>query len=115
MKAHSSYPTPSAANPANDSAPDIAQLADIFHLLGDPSRLRLLLASLEREWPATELAAHCGLTPQAASHHLRLLKAARLVRSVRQGRSILYTAADDHVRHMLKDMIEHLAEEKEMP
>ncbi|WP_430396076.1 ArsR/SmtB family transcription factor [Ferrovibrio sp.] len=96
-------------------AAEVAQLADIFHLLGDPSRLRLLLACLSRAWPATELATYCGLSPQAASHHLRLLKAARLVRAERDGRSIRYTAADDHVRHMLRDMIEHMAEEREAP
>lgn len=105
--------TPSAISPAPaEPGPDVGQLADIFHLLGDMSRLKLLLACLEQSWPATELAAHCGVSPQAASHHLRLLKAARLLRAERKGRQIVYTAADEHVRHMLKDMIEHLAEEK---
>lgn len=88
----------------------LAELAEIFRLLADPSRLALLLACLDRAWPASALAEHCGQSPQAASHHLRLLKAARLVRAERQGKQMLYQAADDHVRHMLADLIEHMDE-----
>jgi len=88
----------------------LAELAEIFRLLADPSRLALLLACLDRAWPASELAEHCGQSPQAASHHLRLLKAARLVKAERHGKQVLYQADDDHVRHMLADLIEHMDE-----
>lgn len=104
----SSGPTsggPTLPNPAKRE-----QLAEVFRLLGDPSRLSLLLACLDQPWAASELAAYCNQSPQAASHHLRLLKAARLVKTERQGKRVLYQAADDHVRHMLADMIEHLDE-----
>ncbi len=88
----------------------LTELAEIFRLLADPSRLSLLLACLDRAWPASNLAEHCSLSPQAASHHLRLLKAARLVKAERHGKQVLYQADDDHVRHMLADLIVHLDE-----
>ncbi|MGD8574200.1 MAG: transcriptional regulator, partial [Gammaproteobacteria bacterium] len=52
------------------------------------------------------------LSPSLASHHLRLLKAARLMRSERRGKQVFYQAADDHVRNMLADMVEHTREEE---
>lgn len=86
------------------------QLADMFRLLGDPSRLKLVLALEPGGGPASAAAAAAGLSPQLASHHLRLLKAARLVQAVRKGREIHYELADAHVRHMLDDMIAHVTE-----
>ncbi|MCW0233324.1 MAG: metalloregulator ArsR/SmtB family transcription factor [Ferrovibrio sp.] len=89
---------------------EVIQLADMFRLLGDPSRLRLVVALCAGPCPASAAAEAAGLSPQLASHHLRLLKAARLVRGIRRGRQIYYDLADDHVRHMLADMAEHVAE-----
>lgn len=86
------------------------QLADMFRLLGDPSRLKLVLALQTGGTPASVAAAAAGLSPQLASHHLRLLKAARLVQAVRKGREIHYELADAHVRRMLDDMIAHVTE-----
>lgn len=88
----------------------IHQLAEMFRLLGDPSRLRLVITLCGAPMPATAAAVAAGLSPQLASHHLRLLKAARLVRGIRHGRQIYYDVADDHVRHMLADMAAHVAE-----
>jgi DNA-binding transcriptional ArsR family regulator len=88
----------------------IQQLAEMFRLLGDPSRLRLVAALCAGPSPASTAAEVAGLSPQLASHHLRLLKAARLVRGIRRGRQIHYDLADDHVRHMLADMADHVAE-----
>ncbi|MFN4309096.1 MAG: ArsR/SmtB family transcription factor [Ferrovibrio sp.] len=85
-------------------------LADMFRLLGDPSRLKLVLILCQGPSAATAAAARAGLSPQLASHHLRLLKAARLVRAMRRGREIHYDIADDHVRHMLADMVAHVSE-----
>jgi len=89
---------------------EITQLADMFRLLGDPSRLRLVIALCSGPSPATALAVSAGLSPQLASHHLRLLRAARLVQAVRKGREIHYELADAHVRRMLDDMIAHVTE-----
>lgn len=88
----------------------IHQLAEMFRLLGDPSRLRLVVTLCTGPLPATAAAVAAGLSPQLASHHLRLLKAARLVRGIRRGRQIYYDVADNHVRHMLADMAAHVAE-----
>lgn len=92
------------------SADQAVELAETFHLLGDGNRLRLVLACLDEPVSVQTLADSLGLSPSLASHHLRLLKAARLMRAERRGRRVLYRAADEHVRRMLKDMIEHVLE-----
>lgn len=97
-----------ASEPIADHHADL--LADMFRLLGDPSRLKLVLILCQGPSAASAAATRAGLSPQLASHHLRLLKAARLVRAVRKGREIHYDIADDHVRHMLADMVAHVSE-----
>lgn len=94
--------------PVTDHRADL--LADMFRLLGDPTRLKLVLILCLGPSAASAAAARAGLSPQLASHHLRLLKAARLVQAVRKGREIHYDIADDHVRHMLADMVAHVSE-----
>ncbi len=89
---------------------DTAELAEIFHLMGDGSRLGILLACLEGPVAVGALAAARGLSPSLVSHHLRLLRAARLVRAERRGKQVFYAVADDHVRHVLVDMVAHVAE-----
>ena len=86
------------------------QLADLFRLLGDTSRLRIVAACLDAPTPVSAIAERLELSLSLVSHHLRLLKAARLVRGIRRGRQIYYDVADDHVRHMLADMAAHVAE-----
>jgi DNA-binding transcriptional ArsR family regulator len=88
----------------------LIQLADMFRLLGDPSRLRLVGLLCDAALPASAAAKAAGMSPQLASHHLRLLRAARLVRAERRGKQIIYAIADEHVRHMLADMVAHVAE-----
>ncbi|WP_241557847.1 ArsR/SmtB family transcription factor [Falsirhodobacter deserti] len=90
---------------------DVAVSAGMFRLLGDPTRLRILLACLDRPRPVGEIAEEVGVSPSLVSHHLRLLKGARLVRATREARHVFYVAADEHVRHMLHDVIEHAAED----
>lgn len=88
----------------------LPQLADLFRLLGDPTRLRIVVACLRGPTAVGDLAAALELTPTLVSHHLRLLRAARLVKFERRGKHVLYSAADRHVSDMLQDMIEHIAE-----
>lgn len=92
-------------------ADQAAELAETFHLLGDANRLRLVLACLDEPVSVQALADGLGLSPSLASHHLRLLRAARLMRAERRGRQVFYRAADEHVRRMLADMIEHVQED----
>jgi len=92
------------------SEDESARLADMFRLLGDPSRLRILLACLDRPTNVGAIAEGAGLSVSLVSHHLRLLRAARLVRSTRQGKQVFYEGADDHVRCVIQDMVTHLGE-----
>ena len=94
------------------SSQDIAQLADTFKLLGDPSRLRILLQCLTHPAAVNDIAEALQLSQSLVSHHLRLLKAARLVTGERHARHIYYRVADKHVSHVLLDMAVHLTEEQ---
>jgi DNA-binding transcriptional ArsR family regulator len=89
---------------------DIAQLADLFHLLGDPTRLRIVLSCLPAPIAVGDIASQLQLSSSLVSHHLRLLRAARIVKSERQGKQVFYTAADAHISGVLADMLEHIAE-----
>lgn len=88
----------------------LAILAETFKLLGDPTRLRVLLTCLDGPVAVGEIARRTGASQPLVSHHLRLLRGARLVRGERQARQVLYEADDAHVRDMLVDMIEHADE-----
>ena len=92
----------------DDRAPE---LADLFRLLGDPSRLRIVIACLDAPVAVSAIAEGLGLSLSLVSHHLRLLRAARLVRGLREGKQVFYQVADHHVRGMINDMLEHIAEE----
>ncbi|MGE0424380.1 MAG: ArsR/SmtB family transcription factor [Reyranellaceae bacterium] len=92
----------------DDRAPE---LADLFRLLGDPSRLRIVIACLDAPVAVGTIAQGLGLSLSLVSHHLRLLRAARLVRGLREGKQVFYQVADHHVRGMITDMLEHIAEE----
>ena len=81
---------------------DIEDLADVFALLGEPGRLRLLASLLEAgELCVCDLAASTGLSESAVSHGLRLLRAHRVVSVSRRGRMAYYRLADAHVRMLL--------------
>ncbi len=85
-------------------------LADMFHLLGDANRLRILFLCLERPLAVSDMARRLNLTLSLVSHNLRLLRAARLVRAKRRGKQVFYRAADAHVHRVVTDMVEHMAE-----
>jgi DNA-binding transcriptional ArsR family regulator len=87
------------------------ELAEVFHLLGEENRLRLVHACLDEPVSVHDLSERVGISPSLVSHHLRLLRAARLVRGEKRGRQVFYRAADEHVRRMLHDMVEHVGEE----
>jgi DNA-binding transcriptional ArsR family regulator len=94
--------------PDIDNAVD--ELADLFHLLGDPTRLRIVLACLAQPTAVGDIAAALNLSSSLVSHHLRLLRAARIVKAERQGKQVFYAAADAHISGLLSDMFEHIAE-----
>lgn len=92
------------------SPQQMSQLADLFSLLGDHSRLTILVNCLNEFVNVTQLTATTGLSQPLVSHHLRLLKAARLVVAERRGRNMFYRAADHHVQHVINDMSDHVLE-----
>ncbi|MBC6404910.1 MAG: winged helix-turn-helix transcriptional regulator [Rhodospirillales bacterium] len=85
-----------------------AQLAETFGLLADPTRLSIVVACMECEIPAGDIAEELGLSASLVSHHLRLLRAARMLRAERRGRQVFYSMADACVRDVLKIMVGHL-------
>jgi DNA-binding transcriptional ArsR family regulator len=87
---------------------DVAQVADVFALLADPGRLRVLVALLEGEMCVCDLAAVARSSESAVSHHLRLLRAHRVVHARRSGRMAYYRLADAHVRILLDLALTHI-------
>jgi len=89
---------------------DVDMLADVFALLGDPSRLRLLTGLLiGDELCVSDLAVIGGLSESATSHALRLLRAHNVVRARRVGRHVHYSLRDGHVRMLLSTALDHVA------
>ena len=89
-----------------------AELAETFHLLGDANRLALVLACLDHPVNVGDMARQLDLSPSLVSHHLRLLRAARVLKRERRGKQAYYNLDDAHVREMLTNMIAHLAEDR---
>jgi len=88
---------------------EASRLAEVFKLLGDPTRARLLSALLEGgELCVCDLAAVTGVPETSVSHALRLLRTAGIVRNRRAGRMVYYSLADGHVRMLLDLSLEHL-------
>jgi DNA-binding transcriptional ArsR family regulator len=89
----------------------VEQVADVFRLLGDPTRVRLVDALTHGERCVCDLAALVGLSESAVSHQLRLLRAARLVRVRRAGRLAFYSLDDHHVAGLVHDTRQHVEED----
>src|SRR5947209_14494718 len=85
-------------------------LAEMFRLMGDTSRLKIILACLHAPTCVSDLAARTRLSQSLVSHHLRLLRASRLLRAERQGKQVFYSPADEHVRCTIADMVAHVGE-----
>lgn len=86
------------------------ELAEMFRLMGDPSRLRIILACLDAPTCVSDVVAHTRLSPSVVSHHLRLLRAGRILRAERQGKQVFYAPADEHVRCTIADLVAHVGE-----
>lgn len=97
-----------AAKSAMPSGADVADLADVFHLLGDPNRVKILIALAGGRMAVRDIAAVVELSESAASHALRLLRAHRVVSVEREGRVAYYALADQHVRDLLRLALEHV-------
>ena len=94
------------------SQSDVAVLAETFRLLGDQSRLKILLQCMRGSVAVGDIAGSLDLSQSLVSHHLRLLRGARLVRGERQAKHIFYGIADQHVSQVLQDMAVHISEDR---
>ena len=84
--------------------------AEIFKLLGDPTRVKLLCALSRRELCVCDLSAVLGMTQSAVSHQLRVLRGAHLVKFRKEGKVVYYSLADAHVSRLLAIGVEHAEE-----
>ena len=88
----------------------MGHIADLFKGFADTTRVRILYELTRGELCVTEIAQGVELTQSAVSHQLRLLKQMGLIRFRREGKNILYSLADDHVKTILEMGLEHVLE-----
>lgn len=89
---------------------ELYDLAELFKVFGDSTRIRILYALFENDICVCDLAETLNMTQSAISHQLKILKQADLVKSRREGRSIFYSLADEHVRTIIGCGREHIEE-----
>lgn len=98
----------------NDTLPDeneLYDLAELFKVFGDSTRIRILYVLFESEVCVCDLAEALNMTQSAISHQLKILKQNKLVKNRREGNSIFYSLADDHVKTIIAQGREHIEED----
>ena len=85
-------------------------LSELFRIFGDSTRIRIVYVLFEAEMCVCDIAQLLGMTQSAISHQLRALKNARLVKARRDGKTVFYSLADDHVKTIIDQGIEHVKE-----
>lgn len=85
-------------------------LADLFKLIGDTTRIKILFCISKKEMCVLDIAELIGMTHSAVSHQLANLKAARLVKAEKKGKEVYYSLDDDHVEKLFNLAIEHIEE-----
>ena len=93
------------------SETELYDLAELFKVFGDSTRIRILFVLFEAEVCVCDLAEALGMTQSAISHQLRILKQNKLVKNRREGKSIFYSLADEHVRTIIAQGCEHIEED----
>ncbi|QAT48739.1 transcriptional regulator [Caproiciproducens sp. NJN-50] len=89
---------------------NLYDLADLFKIFGDSTRVRVLCALSSAEMCVCDISALLGMTKSAISHQLRVLKQARLVKYRRDGKVVYYSLDDDHVMHIFREGLSHVTE-----
>lgn len=89
---------------------DLTALTELFKVLGDPTRVRILWTLSQGQSCVVHIAEALGMSQSAVSHQLRVLKGARLVKSTRDGRNMLYELDDDHVAQIFQQGLDHILE-----
>ena len=88
---------------------DVQELADLFKVLGDPTRIRIVQQLLNKEMCVTDIAEAMCMGQSAISHQLRVLRQARLVAFRKEGKTVYYSLNDEHVVMLLSQGIEHVS------
>lgn len=88
----------------------LKRIAGLFKAFADPTRVQILSLLLEREMCVSEIAEAVDLSQSAVSHQLQILKQMYLIKFRREGKNVLYSLADDHVRTILETGLEHVLE-----
>lgn len=91
---------------------ELYDLAELYKVFGDSTRIRILFVLFEAEVCVCDLAHTLHMTQSAISHQLRILKQNKLVKSRREGKSIFYSLADGHVRTIINQGLEHIQEDR---
>lgn len=89
---------------------NLYDLAELFKVFGDSTRIKILCALAESELCVCDIAALFNMTQSAISHQLRVLKQASLVKSRKDGKIVYYSLADDHVRQIFDQGLSHVNE-----
>ena len=89
---------------------ELFDLAELFKIFGDSTRVKILYLLFESEMCVCDIAEVLGVTDSAVSHQLRVLKSAKLVKFRKEGKSVFYSLADDHVGSILAQGMEHVRE-----
>lgn len=89
----------------------LCDLADLFKIFGDTTRMKILFSLFEEELCVNEITQLLGMTQSAISHQLKVLKDSKLIGNRREGKTIIYFLADDHVRSIVGQGYEHITEE----
>ena len=90
---------------------ELDDLADLFKVFSDSTRIRILFDLMHGEVSVTDISEHLGMTQSAISHQLRTLKQSKLVKNRRDGKTIYYSLADDHVQYILAMGRDHIEED----
>lgn len=90
---------------------DLLDVADLFKVFGDSTRVKILCALLKAELCVCDIAALLGMTKSAISHQLRVLKQSKLIKSRRDGKVVYYSLDDEHVRNIFCQGLTHVAEQ----
>jgi len=88
----------------------IDRLAELFKVLSDPMRLRIIMAMQQTELCGCDLASLLGVTRPAVAHHLRILRDVRLVKYRRSGKMTYYSLDDEHIERLIRIATQHVAE-----
>ncbi|MBP5415438.1 MAG: winged helix-turn-helix transcriptional regulator [Lachnospiraceae bacterium] len=89
---------------------ELYDLAELFKIFGDSTRIKILFVLCDSEMNVGELAETLNMTQSAISHQLKILKQSKLVKSRRDGKSIIYAIADEHVKSIIQIGMEHIEE-----